>query len=1220
MKIAEIFETAVEEKIDPVIKVGDLQDEAKLAGEVGCYVVTPFIEKCIDDFLDHYTDSFRKDTEEIGVWISGYFGSGKSHLSKILALLVENRTLKGQTAAKRFEARIPADASRRASILRNLAQLSSCDSKVLAFNLNTLVDKSDTPLARLLLSQYYQYKGYSSNVLYAGVIERELDRRGKLAQLHAEAEKAAGRSWADIQRNPAFYAKGLYVAASAVAPDAFPKPEDVASALRNAERGELVNVDRFVSTVMEDLESRIRDLKKPCRLVLVLDESGQWIGDNEDRLAQLQALVETAAMKGRGRIWLTVTTHEDMGTVLQSARRLRPDMKKIEDRFRFRFSLTTENIERVLEDRILKKKINGADAVGAAYEAARGVVRSLGELSGLQRTLPECDEKRFIQFYPFFPYQVDLIPEIVKTLRAKGGRAEQLSGSTRTLLAITQDILRAGRRPYLKLPVGEMVSFDEVYYNLSGEGEISPDIRKELSQIEKVVSGANSLTRRIAEILFLIDELRYIPRTADNLARFLVESSSDDLAALRNKIEPELDRLIKARMVAKVGEEYEFLTGERRSFEEEVDAASGDLRQHDRETGFARCFVYDSSTRSAPLTEILGFSTVPFQGKEFPAQLTMDEIVAAKAGHVRVSIHSPLAVFQGIKLSDLENRSLRDEERNTIFVLCDRVPLFDQDLNRFLAMREVVNRWKGDQYKPEAARKLALDRESNDLAKLEDGLRKSLRRSLERGHIIFRGASRALSPKPGISAGDMLRGELAAYFPTIYPNYKKVPVRISEEQRAIRAVLTGDKNLPQEVDELRILDKSRTLDTNAPVIEAIRISLATRQGRGQRTLGKELLDEFNGPPYGWDPNVVRVGVAACVRGGRIKLKHGKAAYSNPADPELQRILQNSLDFNRAELVLEDTEIPQEALEHARSVLVKLTNDRRIEETPAAVHQAMEVFANEKLTGADKIVEWAEPAHFPIPEAFTRGCEALREILALKSPHHRIPEIEARRQDLEGGAAAIDLASDFYGQSKSVFVQVRELADDLHAVEAFLPPSSAIAGFLDSYEQARLRARFAEPDIWKSVHSAYSSARLELDSLLTERREEGRSALDAAVERIRNEALRDGVDSEQLQSILKPLEGVRSTLEEIAEPARIVTLPDLVRARWREAETKVAAAVRAKAERDGKPPKPERQLKRVRLSEVAPLKTVHAPDEWQRVARELDERILALLRDFDVEFE
>ena len=110
---------------------------------------------------------------------------------------------------------------------------------------------------------------------------------------------------------------------------------------------------------------------------------------------------------------------------------------------------------------------------------------------------------------PVFPYQVELIPEIVKTLRAKG--AEPSSFLVRhDLLGITQDILRAGRRPYLKLPVGEMVSFDEVYYNLSGEGEVSPDIRKELSHLEKVVSGATALTRRVAEVLVLVDELRYI--------------------------------------------------------------------------------------------------------------------------------------------------------------------------------------------------------------------------------------------------------------------------------------------------------------------------------------------------------------------------------------------------------------------------------------------------------------------------------------------------------------------------------------------------------------------------------------------------------------------------------------------------------------------------------------------------------------------------------------
>lgn len=102
MKLAEIFETRIGEKIDPVIKVREVQDEAKLASEIGAYVVTPKIEKFVDEFPEHFTDTFRLRTTEIGAWISGYFGSGKSHLAKVLALLAENRTLQGHTATKRL--------------------------------------------------------------------------------------------------------------------------------------------------------------------------------------------------------------------------------------------------------------------------------------------------------------------------------------------------------------------------------------------------------------------------------------------------------------------------------------------------------------------------------------------------------------------------------------------------------------------------------------------------------------------------------------------------------------------------------------------------------------------------------------------------------------------------------------------------------------------------------------------------------------------------------------------------------------------------------------------------------------------------------------------------------------------------------------------------------------------------------------------------------------
>ena len=179
LTIGELFETRIEDKIEPVIKVGEVADERKLAAEIGAYVVTPTIERYLASFLDHYTDTFQLRTTEIGIWISGYFGSGKSHLAKIMSLLAENRRLAGTTACERFKARIPDDAPERGTIHRALARMPQADTRVLAFNINTLTDSKTTPLPKVLLSQYYQARGYGSNLLYARVIEAELDRQGK---------------------------------------------------------------------------------------------------------------------------------------------------------------------------------------------------------------------------------------------------------------------------------------------------------------------------------------------------------------------------------------------------------------------------------------------------------------------------------------------------------------------------------------------------------------------------------------------------------------------------------------------------------------------------------------------------------------------------------------------------------------------------------------------------------------------------------------------------------------------------------------------------------------------------------------------------------------------------------------------------------------------------------------------------------------------------------
>ena len=1187
MRIREIFDTQVEEKIDPVVKVAERQDETKLAAEIGSYVVTPTIEKYLDDFLEHYTDTYHLPTSEIGSWISGYFGSGKSYLTKISALLAENPTLLGVSAADRFLARVPSHAPHRKSIQRSLSRLNQCQTQLIGFNINTVADDKTTPLPHVLLSQYYQAKGYSANFIYARVIEAELDKMGRLDDLHAAAARHAGRPWTDIQQNLTFYAHALYQAVCEVAPTLFATPADVGVALKRAEQGELYNVQFLIRTILDDLVARQQATGKLTRLVFVLDETGQWINDDNDRLSQLQALIEEAGDKGQGKIWLFVTTHEDMGAIYTNARARQADFKKVEGRFRFRLSLTTENIEQVLEDRLFKKNVAGRQAVTAVYQANPGVLRDLGELKNSNQKLPPCSEEKFATFYPFLPYQIHLIPEIVKSLRSAGGRGEQLSGSTRTLLAITQDVLRAGRRPYLTEGVGALVSFDEVYANLVAEGEIAPDVRREINRIADVVPQATPLTSQVAEVLYLIRELRYIPRTIDNIARLLAHDSDDDLSTLISQVQPELDKLQKARLVARIGEEYEFLTGERRTFEEAVAAEMSGLKLQDLETGLAE--LADKN--------ILGFTTVPYHGREFPARIYFDEELVGRDGHVNIHVTSPLGALT-TSIADLEDASLRREEQESIFVLCQRVRGFDDDLRYYLAMKTVIDAWKGDPHQSEAALTLAAQREGNELKILRDTVLDNVQAGLRQATLIFRGSSRPVIPRPGQSASQALQEALAAFWPTLYGRYARLPVTIVREQQAILDALNG-KNNSADVQKLNLFESAGQIDLNAPLIDALRGYLSTRQSETSRTTGKEVIKKFTRPPYGWDAGAIRVGTAAMLRAGAVKVLINKQPFTNPADKQVQNALRDSHEFDKVELVLEETDLNPEVLVAVRKLLISLTRQRKIDETPSALSEAAGQLAADLLAQIATLNHWRTTAGLPLPDSITAAEEGLGRIRVLNDPMHRVQEVAEQAEDLPTYQTAVQEAAAFVEKYGQAFIRTREFATLLNTLIYRLPAQGATAVFHQNWQTAVNQATITDPITWKGLQNDKAAAEIELQQVLSGWRDAARATAQAALDDL--PALLDkynvaAADRDKIQDAVTQLQAFILELDAMTEHSYLVAAQSRSERYVKELHAGLEAI------KPAPPPTPPGQKESVnlRLVDYAPDRKIEKLEQWQKL--------------------
>lgn len=1197
MFIKEIFETKIEEKIDPVIKVGERENDQKLAAEIGNFVVTPALEHLLEEVLEQYTDTILSATDEIGVWISGYFGSGKSHLAKIISLLIENQTLEGVSATERFRSRIPPSSQHHDALIRHLSRISQCNTNVLAFNLNTLIGSKDTPLPLVLLNQYYISKGYSSNHIFAKVIESELDNMGKLGALHSAAEHLINKPWKDIQKNPGFYRKKLYAAVCEVAPDHFSSPDEVEAALKNAESGDLYNIQFLVSTLVADLKAQEKKEMKPCRLMLVMDETGQWIGDDGERLHLLQAFVEEAGSRGQGKIWITVTTHEDMSSIIRNAKGLKTDMKKIEARFRFKISLTTENIERVLEDRLLKKNLAGKKEVAAVYQANAGVLRGMGQLEDTLQKLPDCTTESFEKFYPFFPYHIHLIPDIVKSLRSAGGRGEQLSGSTRTLLAITQDIITTGRRAYLKAPVGDTVSFDEVYGNLEGS-EVNPDVRKELSRITERVAGATDLTRRVAEVLYLIREIGYIPKTPQNLARLLVERTDDDVAAIVRKITPELEKLQKAKIVARIGDDYEFLTKEGRNFEEEVIEAMGSYRWQDVLTG-----IEDLDLK------FVDFSTVPFMGWECPIRIAYDTKEVTRDGDIRVQIYSPLERLGGRQIADIEEDSTHHTNEHTLFVLSGTVPKFDEQVKYYIAMKSVIDLWKGDPHKSTEAQQLASNREGNELKKQRGKIQESVSESLRQAQIIFKGSSRSLAVKKDQTPSQALRAELAQFMPGIYTKYEKVPYRVQKEQNLIVDILKGDHTLTADMKGIKIYDKAGGIDKQSPLLFEISAFMDSKRSIKERVLGNDLIEKFSRPPYGWHQGAIRAGVAALVRSGDMKVVIEKKPFTNPADPTLQTALKNSRDFNKVQLEMEESETDKTVLVEARKVLIALIGKRTIPEIPQGLSDAMKVFAEAQEKLADDTLRWANAARLPLSQDFSDGKETFELFVSLSNPHHVITEILAMKEKLPGYVQVIGTSHAFTEKWGITFTEMRDFAHELTAIQFRLPENGRALAFLKNWESALTQATVVQEDVWKTLQQSRNNAQMEITELVGQLKAEADAEIITAEQTIQQlfaDADMPGrynengakTTLENLKKLLDAGNGIAETINNVEQVKRRIL--------------QLISSVQDEIAKIVPPVVAEKRKERIKILGSSKTQTIKDVKEWDTFRDSLDKKVKAAL--------
>jgi hypothetical protein len=1199
MLIRDIFATTIQERIEPVVKVLE-RNPAVLLHELSNLVVTPQWEHHLRTVLDAYTDAAeRTDEQRIGIWISGFFGSGKSLLMKVLGLLLEGGELQAQAVHDLFLTRLPETSPDKATVQRHLMILRrKLTTTVVGGNLHALLAQGDDSLALITFKLFALQRGYTHNWPFAWAVEYQLDERGLSSDFRHLVSQKSGMEWSEVAADPEFYLETLYAAAAEILPDHFSSVDAVersANAILTSGITPTALVDRF----RRWCQARDGGGRRH-KLLIQLDELGQWIaaGNANERTNQVQALAETAAQSGAGRIWIAVTAHGDVQALKQNVQQ--SIYAKINQRFGQQCKLSNDDISLVVEERLLRKTQAARRMLEQRFTERSGELSDMGTVQA-QRVYPAPDASRFALFYPYLPWTVAVIPDVVKGIAQAAGRDEALTGSNRTMIGVVQGAILE-TPGLLESPVGRLLSLADLYDQLASDVPI--ETKTDLNQVRSSVPEATDFTPRVARALFLLGEAEYIPTTLDNVVRSLIDATDRTLAALRPQVKADLERLVVAGYAKQVGDTYTFLSTQQRSFQDRVRARQDELLAHSYELSQA-LKEYDSE-------DALRFDRVALHGREVALKLDIDGRVARNPqAPVTLRVYSPFQRALDAQIDDdaaLKQQSAQEPEV-IIFRMAD-VPALRRTLALALATDEVATQVTSSPQSSDPDKDVARQARQSDLVSHKGDVRRLLGQAVRGGTVFFRGTQYQLAAAD--SAGAAVRATLAEILPSIYARFAEVPHRLVNEATAVKAALAGNTS-NSDLQALGVYRADGTLNDAHPLVSTLRSRLPVDDQFQQFVPADTLRNEIQRPPFGWDPNVVRVGLALLLRASACRLIDNSRTLTDPGDPDVLLALTKEQKFKQVRVQGMRSDLTMHELQQIRGYTEALFGIK-----PALVAATLNTALGDQLATTTQQVQtirqWASTAQCPLPQTFEAGSSLVEELQHMAVPHARLTRFREQAETLLGYMETLHELAAFQQQHGATFSSVRDFFNRMVNVEADIP---AVRQFIQDWRSVTRERSITEAARWNELIQAYHAAQQAVTSQIATWQQDARQRLSELDTELEQQVRTAGVPEEQVASEAATLAALFQEVRERLEQ----TNPGLYEARGLLATLTNAelslhqrlAEVRARYAPEPEPvPAPTGQETRLQWSSLAGQRHIRSAEELEQVLDEVRARVLAEL--------
>ncbi|MFZ3059101.1 MAG: BREX system P-loop protein BrxC [Candidatus Methanoperedens sp.] len=892
-KIHELFQKDIRRKIEEVIKI-DQADEYTVKNEIEEYIVTDSIKDHYRLVLDEYNNGRTSPSEGIGIWISGFFGSGKSSFAKILGYILAARKIMGESASELFAE--SAQDKRIKDLLSIINTTIPTHAVIFDVSMDRGVRTANERITEVMYKAFLRELGYSEDFDLAE-LEMTLEESGELEEFVKLYEKTYTNSpWKKAKKRAARAINEASRIRHEMDPKTYPSADSWAKSLGEKGRADIS------ANLLAERTFEIMARRKPGHaLIFVIDEVGQYVSRSVEKMLDLQGVVQAFGKEGKNRVkakkavaptWIIVTSQEKLDEVVNYLDSHRIEMARLKDRFPITVDLAPADIAEITSKRVLQKTPEAEKGLGELFDKIQG---KLNTNCKLERTSMNSTvtKQSFINFYPYLPHYIDLSIDIISGIRLQPGAQRHIGGSNRTIIKQSQQMLVSEKVNLAEQPIGELVTIDKIYELV--EGNLSTEKRKDIADIEKDFLDY-PFYLKVAKAVCLLEFTKKLPRTPHNISAVLLEKVDGD--SLLSEVEEALKALEKSQYIRTTEEGYKLQTAQERNWDSErrgIEAPPGARNQ------IKRLILGDIFNDHR-------VKSYRYKLKTFKIGSMIDEVKLGDEGDIPIQIIAAEDAKDFLTKNQETREKSRDPKKtNDIYLVITLTEEIHDLIEEMHRSEEMISK-----YERLASQRTINAEESSSLAdekRRKDNIFRELKvkfnQAISNGAIYFQGFENDNSGL-GKDLPEILKNFLDTKVLDLYPLLEMGAVKLKGDEAETILTAVNLNGLPQVFYEgdgslglvIKQADKYMP-NTSAPIAKEVMNYITGRHSYGDKITGKDIEDNFRGFRYGWEKDVLKVVLAALFRAGAIEVTYQGRRYMTLSDPASRQPFINNTAFKAA---------------------------------------------------------------------------------------------------------------------------------------------------------------------------------------------------------------------------------------------------------------------------------------------------------------------------------